>query len=141
MIIRGHRKQFRQPRACSIDPAFHRADRTFAQRSGILIGQAGRTNQDQRLAVIGRKTVQSSSEVLKLHVALLRRTGCQASRVTPLFVADLVPPLAKLGIIFIPENRIQPRVHIGTRLERTDIRPGFYQGLLDEIFGARRSSA
>src|SRR4051794_20174384 len=58
-------------RAGAIDTALDGADRAPADVRGLLVGEAGRADQDQRLALIGGKLRERPTEFLEFESAAL----------------------------------------------------------------------
>src|ERR1700752_3158987 len=66
-------QQCREFRSGAVDAALDGADRAAADRRGVLIGEAGGTDQDQRFALVLRKLVERGAELLELQMRVLRR--------------------------------------------------------------------
>src|SRR6476660_3430852 len=69
------RQQIGKPRARAVDPALDRPDRTAADRRGVLVGEAGRADEDKGLALVWRQFVERGTKLLELHAACLLRIG------------------------------------------------------------------
>ena len=59
------REQLGEFLSCPIDPALDRADRALADMSGLLVGEAGGANQNERLALIRGKLKQRLTAATK----------------------------------------------------------------------------
>src|SRR4051812_19963844 len=81
-------EQGTQLRAGAVDAALDGADRAAADRGGVLIGEAGGTDQDQRFALILRQLVESDTKLLELQMRALRWLGLQGFGVIALGVLD-----------------------------------------------------
>ncbi len=70
---------FGQMGAGAVDTALDGADRHAADLGGILIGEAGSTHEDQRLALVVGKLLQSGFEVYHIEMTVLSRMGGESS--------------------------------------------------------------
>ena len=102
-------------RARAVDAALDGADRAAADRRGILIGEAGGADQDQRFALVLRQLVERGAEFLELQMRVLRRLGLQRLGIAAVGILDLAPPLAIVGAEQVAQDREQPRRQVGAR--------------------------
>src|SRR5260370_37607824 len=104
-------------RSRPVDAALDGADRTAADRRGVLIGEAGGAYQDQRLTLVLRKFVERGAEFLELQMRVLRRLGFQRLGITAVGVLHLPPPLAVVRAEQVTQDREQPRRQVRAGLE------------------------
>src|SRR3984893_7096964 len=88
------RQQIGKPRARAVDPALDRADRAAADRRRVLVGEAGRADEDKGLALVWRQLLKRGTKLLELHAAGLLRIGFERVGVAAFGVLHLPPPLA-----------------------------------------------
>ena len=74
------RQQLGKPAAGAVDAALDGADRAFADFGGLLVGKAGRADQDQRLALIRRQLRERRAEFLEFDPAELIGMRLEAFR-------------------------------------------------------------
>src|SRR5439155_21376621 len=67
--------------SCAVNPALDRADGTFADMGGLLVGEAGGANQNERLALIRGGVKQRLAKFPELDMPGLRFRRCQALRI------------------------------------------------------------
>src|SRR5262245_31171374 len=96
VVDRVDRHELGETRAGAADAALDGADRTFADLGRLLVGEAGRTDQDQRLALIRRQLRQRRAEFLQLDAALLIGLRLHVVGILAFDVLHLAPPLAVL---------------------------------------------
>src|SRR5262247_2079704 len=65
------REELGETRPRAAHAALDGADRAFADLGGLLVGEARRTDQDQRLALVRRQLRQRRTKFLQLDAALL----------------------------------------------------------------------
>src|SRR6478672_5887896 len=128
-------EQRRQFRSGAVDAALDGADRAAADGGGVLIGEPGGADQDQRFALVLRQLFERLAKLLELQMRILRRLGLQGFRVIALGVLHLAPPLAIVGAKQVAQDGEQPRRQVRARLERVDVGDGAQQRLLDQIVG------
>src|SRR4051812_9787583 len=129
------RQQVGKTRARAVDATLDRADSAIADRRGLFIREAGRANEDERLALIGRKLGKCRAEFLELHPAVLFGMRLQALRVAAVGVLDLTAALAILRAEEVAQDGEHPSRHVGAGLEGVDVGDRTQQRLLDEIVG------
>ena len=125
-----------EPVARAVDAALDRADRAAADLRRLLVGKAGRPDQDQRLALVVGKLRERRAKVLHVHMAVLLGMGREPRRIAAVGVLDLAPPLAALGEIGVAQDGEEPGLEVGPFLERLQMVPGLEQRFLHEIVGA-----
>src|SRR5260370_40208857 len=64
-------EQRREFRARAVDAALDGADRTTADGRGVLIGEAGGADQDQRFALVLRQLLEGCAKLLELQMRVL----------------------------------------------------------------------
>src|SRR5260370_12107441 len=128
-------EQGRKLRARAVDAALDGADGTAADRRGVLVGEAGGADQDQRFALVLRQLVERQAKLLELQMRVLRRLGLQGFGIIALCVLDLAPPLAIVGAEQVAQDGEQPGRQVRARLERVDIGNRAQQRLLNQVVG------
>jgi RNA polymerase sigma-70 factor (ECF subfamily) len=111
------------------------ADRAAANGGGVLVGEAGGANQDQRFALVLRQLVEGVTEFLEFQMRILRRLGLQGFRVVALGVLHFAPPLPVIRAKQVAQDGEQPRRQVGARLERVDVGNGPQQRFLNKVVG------
>src|ERR1700726_3292150 len=129
-------EQRRELRARPVDAALDGADRAAADVRGILIGEAGGPDQNQRLALVLRQLVERGAEFLEFQVRTLGRLRLQRLGVVAIGIFDLAPPFAIVGAEQVAQNREQPRRQVRAGLERVDVGERPQQGFLHQVIGA-----
>src|SRR5918993_5579391 len=80
--------QLGQPRPGPVHPALDRPDLHAQSLRGIIVGQALRTDENDRLALLLRQLLQGSRQVLDREPVLLIRDGDQAGGVHTLTILN-----------------------------------------------------
>src|SRR6185437_1694014 len=115
------------------NPAFHRADRAFADRRRIFIGKAAGADQDQRLALLVGKMFERAHRVGQFRGMnlILATTRNPFGRV--LIPGRLPPGPTAVGIELVAQDGEKPGLEIGARDETGAALPRLYQGFLRQI--------
>ena len=118
------------PRHAALHGAFGHA----AYFGGLLIGKAGRADQDHGLALLGGQSAQGIGGIAKLKIPPLR-IGGRGYVLGRGFIPRRLAPVAPCpGIELIAQYGEQPRFQVGAGLEIVARVPGLGQGLLRQIF-------
>src|SRR5260370_35766638 len=86
-------EQGRKLRARAVDAALDGTDGAAADRRGVLVGEAGGADQDQRFALVLRQLVERQAKLLALQLRVLRPLLLQALCIIPLALLALALPL------------------------------------------------
>src|ERR1700704_4272723 len=78
--------------ARAVDAALDGADRAAADGCRVLIGEARRADQDQRLALVLRQLVERCAKLLEFEMRVLRRLGLERLGIAALGLPPLPPP-------------------------------------------------
>src|SRR5690606_40254155 len=62
-------QKFNQPVPRAVDAALHRADGAITDARRLLVGHAGRADQNQRFALVCGQLLQGLAEIEEIHVA------------------------------------------------------------------------
>jgi len=128
-------KELGKPEPCTVDAAFDCPHRAIADFGGFLVGETGRTNENQRLTLVRRQLQQGLAKFVELDVRGLLFARRETLGITAIRVLHLTPALAIFGPEMIAQDREEPRGHVGSGLKRVQMRPGTHQRLLDQIVG------
>ncbi len=90
--------------SCAVDPALDRADGALADMSGLLVGEAGGANQNERLALIRGEVKQRLAKFPELDMPGLCFRRCQALRIAAISIFDLPTTLAIFGAKVISQD-------------------------------------
>ena len=110
----------------------HGPDRDTTDLGGILIRHTLSRNQDQRLTLIDRKLGESLKHVLNITLPILLGRCPKVSRIGAVRVLDMATVVTILAQERVAQDREQPRVHAGARLELLDVPPRAKDGVLYE---------
>ena len=90
--------------SCAIDPALDRADGTLADPGGLLVGEAGRANQNEGLALVRGEMKQRFTKLSELDMPGLCLRRSQALRIAAIGVLNLTTSLAIFGAKMIAKD-------------------------------------
>src|SRR3954469_401124 len=130
-----HGEQASEAGARPVDAALDRTNGAAADGGGLLVGKTGRSNEQQRLALVMRQFGERRTEVLEVETCSLLGLYAQAGRVGTIRVLHLAPALTIFRVEQVAQDREQPSVEVGAPFEAVDVRQGAQQGVLNEIVG------
>jgi len=108
-------EQHHEPRACTTDPALDRPYRDRADRSRLLVGEAGRANEKQGLALAGGQLRKRHAKFLEFQPAVLLGRAFQAIEVATVGVFDFAASLPIVRPDQVAKDREQPGVQVRPR--------------------------
>src|SRR5258706_12285586 len=92
-----YRENLSKPASCTVDPALDGADRASTDLSGLLVGEPGCADQNQRFALFRGQQFERVAKLDDLKPAVLLRQRRQRLRIGAIDVFNLAPTLAIFG--------------------------------------------
>ncbi len=128
-------KEFSKAGAGAVDPALDGAQLGPADPGDLLVLQSLCPREENGLALLGREPRKSPCEVSQVKIFILSREGREHAGHHAVRVLDLPPPPAFEGVELIAEDREEPRLQAGARLEFVDLAQPPDNRLLHEVVG------
>jgi hypothetical protein len=92
-----YRENLSEPASCAVNPALDGADGASANLSGLLVGESGCADQNQRLALFRGQQFECVTKLGDLKSAVLLRERRERLRIGAVDVLNLAPTLAIFG--------------------------------------------